>query len=172
MKKDVILNRAHASKQSMRGYHHFGMDDLEKHQEMKTHLLGGEVTWSIQRNPYDLAVTWWLRYMADGRREGESKDVPFPAFIRRFAKLPLVVGGEIFWHKPDVWLKYENLGDEVNRFLQSHNCPDIDIDTQNTTKDKRPWQSYYEEFPEAIEAMNNRFGDEISEFGYELLTPA
>jgi len=119
-----------------------------------------ELVWSVRRNPYDLAVTWYLRHGMNRRRARPS----LAEFLAEWNDPPYVVGGRIFWHEADEWLAYEDLGAEVGRLLAGLGLPTVEIPVYNETPGKGPWQSYWTD--DAVEALDAKFGAEARAFGY------
>jgi len=144
---------------------------------------GTEVVFATIRNPYDILTT-------DFYYE-EDRFPHFPTFIREYEHWPFVVQGKLFWlldEADKAWnevglfedhyqgegpsfvvLEYEDLDDELNILLRAVGLPILNLPRKNVSKDKKPWRTYYTE--EAIEAVNERFGDEIETWGYDLLEP-
>ena len=167
MKESVRGNRNYAPRETQRGYHHFSLEDLPG-TSLNEERTGDELIWAVKRNPYDLAVTWFLRYAEKHRVEGEAENPDFHTFLRRFNALPFVVEERIFWHGATEWLSYENLDVEVNQLLERLECPPVTIATDNVTPDKKDWRSYYDD--EAFAIMNERFAQDIAPFGYNVET--
>jgi len=145
---------------------------------------GTEVVFTTIRNPYDILTT-------DFYYE-EDRYPHFLTFVREYEHWPFVVQGKLFWLLDEVdeaWnaigvdfedfyqgegpffvvLQYENLSEELDALLRTVGLPTVNLPRKNISKDKKPWRTYYT--PEAIEAVNERFGEEIKKWGYDLLDP-
>lgn len=121
---------------------------------------GGELVWSVVRNPYDLWVTTYLRKDRTGN---------FESFVERFSHPPWVVDGRMFYHVPgsDMVLRYETLQADLDRLTARLDLNRIELGRHNETVNKQPWETYYT--PRAFQIVNERFGDEFAPF-YELRT--
>lgn len=127
-------------------------------------LQGDEEAVATVRNPYDWLVTCWLR---------RAKDMGNPS-LREYAETIddmspgcYVRGGKIMWHKPCRTLRWETLQADLDIFIDSIGLERIDIGVRNVTQGKRPWREYFDR--EAYVAVNDRFGEDISRMGYEVL---
>lgn len=139
-------------------------------------FTGDEIVCLTIRNPYDILVTDWIY---------EQNRYPhFDEFVEQYEQWPFVVDGRIDWLvneametfdlMPEAFagtevMRYENLGNDLNTILAMVDLPPIRLVPKNTTKDKKPWRSYYD--PTTIEIVNRRFGGTIETWGYKLLNP-
>lgn len=135
---------------------------------MIEHHIGpyrGEFTFLAVRNPYDLLVTWWLR-------SRPKKQEAFVDFIRTYENKHFVKDGRLFFLVEDDMeiIRYETLQEDLDRVLEGLELEPRPLSRMNVTRKKEPWQTYYG--PEEIRALNDRFGDEVERYGYELLDPA
>jgi hypothetical protein len=134
---------------------------------------GDEVAVSVVRHPCDLLVTWWLRHLI---RLSTHKKSPRPPTFEHFLKMPeeeisayspsYLKAGRMYWMDADEYLRYENLQEELNRTLNRFDLPSVALPRRNVTRNKRPWQEYYDE--DVFAAVRERFGDEAERFGYQI----
>lgn len=123
----------------------------------------GEHTFLVVRNVYDLMVSWWLR-----SRTG----MPFVEYITTYDNKHFVEDGRLFWLVEDDMeiLRYESLQQELDAVLARLGIDPRPLPFLNATRDKRPWRSYFGR--SEVRATNDRFGDEMARYGYEMLDPA
>jgi hypothetical protein len=116
---------------------------------------GDELVFTVVRNPYDYFTS---RYLRMGAKE------PFASFVRSYRGKPYVEDGKIFYHvaKCQRVIKYESLQEDLNSLMKELELPEVPLGRHNVTEGKKPWETYYS--PEAFEAMNERFGEEITPF--------
>lgn len=143
------------------GHHHATLEEaLDPIHGGVTAPADDEVIWSIKRNPYDMAATWWVRY------KYPKGPQTLPEFLREWNQTPFVVGGRIFWHDAEEWLLYENLPEDLDRLMDRLDLPRIQPVRQNVTKLKKPFRTYWDD--ESLGIFNERFGEEIVKMGYPL----
>jgi hypothetical protein len=162
-----------------RNTHHATKEELTK--RYGEYFKGNEQSVTVVRNPYDLVVTWWLRQKGGINRtlfkRFRDKAHQFqkePSFLEYLEVIdgktsggPYIRNGKMFWMEATEYLRYENLNEELNIYLKKFGINPIDLPRRNVT-DKRPWRSYHT--PETFRVINEKFGDEFTKFGYEIIT--
>lgn len=144
--------------------HHIGLHSPEVQA-----LYRGEPVITVIRNPYDLLVSWWLVRTLN-RRASQPK---LASFINSFrdGKGNFVRDGKLLYHRgdADIEIRYENFDEELDTAWKKLGVEDVSLGKVNQTHGKdKPWQSYYNY--EAFDAANRRFGSEIVDAGYDMLT--
>jgi len=146
-------------------------DTIEKIRE-RVHWLKDEVTVTTIRNPYDLLTSWWcVRPTADWMdMHGRIHKQPWPTFdlfICKFDTPYFRFRDPMFYHLPtDRVLRFEYLQDDFDKLCVEFDLPIKQILPHNVTPNKQPWVTYYQECPAAIQAAQDRFGDEIERLNY------
>lgn len=144
--------------------HHVTVDDP---QVKRVHA--GEPILTVIRNPYDVMVSWWL--VRTHNRPGYQPKLF--EFIRgyRDTKGHLYRDGKLFYHAPAAKyvIRYERLQEDLNPALERCGVEAVTLGRSNPTGGKdKPWREFYD--GDSIRAMNDRFGEEIVEYGYPLLS--
>lgn len=123
----------------------------------------GEFAFATVRNPYDLAVTWYLRSKFKGT---------FVEFLRDYKHRLMERDGRLFWATIGCHeiMRYETLQEDFDAILEHLGISQRRLPTMNPTDGKESWRSYYDQ--EALDLANQRFGNEIEQFGYERLEDA
>lgn len=124
-------------------------------QEVPEVFQGTELVFSVIRNPYDYMASRYARM---------EKTEPFAGFVRSYQGKPYIEQGKIYYHLPDCQriLRYENLQRELNALMAELGLPEVPLERHNETQGKKAWRTYYS--PEAFAAVNERFGEEFSQF--------
>jgi hypothetical protein len=153
--------------------HHGTLSDIKK--ELGDSLTGTELVVATVRNPYDIAVSWYLRNRGQPRYGG--REATLAEFLSRFIKVsptPLVTDGRIFSlaEKAKVVFRYERLRYDFDSFLRkipgapSH----LQMGRENITPNKKHWSLYYTD--EAYSLMNDAFRDDFVKYGYSFTWPS
>ena len=137
------------------GSHHATHDDVADR-------LHGERLVTGVRNPYDLVVSWWTRTYAQSRWSS------FHDFVREWDEPVHVRNGRMFYHwRPGVQvLRFEELQKDFDTLLRRYKIPAVTLLHHNRSNERRLWSDYHD--VESYELVNERFGAEIVEFGYEI----
>lgn len=156
--------------------HHATLDQVKE--TAGDQMTGNEKVFAFVRNPYDLAVTWYLREKGRSRMKYIGKMLGrrpmLKDFIETWAKEKPEVyfkDGRIFYHaaEADVVLRYERgLEREVNSVLRKlGEVPSVTVAVENETPDKDHWSMYYD--AETYKVINAAFQHEFVEYGYQFL---
>lgn len=147
------------------GPHHAPVSELSKVRvpfgefelQVSDVILGGEITVSTVRDPYDWFVSCWIRR----RKSGQTLE----DFLENLSGGPYVREGRILGHRSDETLRWESLEKNLNGFLSRFDHS-VSLPKMNLTPGKKPWETYYSKDAWAI--ANRRFGREIQRLGYSL----
>lgn len=129
-------------------------------------FMGNEIAVSTVRHPCDLLVTWWLRYLRyNGGGPGLLEFIQFSEKeITRF--MPYLRDGKMYWIDSDEYMRYESLQTDLNNLLTRFGFPSVVLRKINVTKEKKAWQSYYDD--EMPDVVHQRFGKEAERFNYKI----
>jgi hypothetical protein len=137
-------------------------------------LTGTELVFAAVRNPYDIAVSWYLRNRHQkryGGYEGSFSDF-LPLFIEK-SPIPFIVEGSMFSLAKDAKeiVRYERLNQDLDAVMRKipGMPPRLKLEFENRTSEKKHWSLYYDD--KAYSVMNEKFRDDFIKYGYQFIWP-
>lgn len=151
---------------------HIPFCTLNKHhcspEEMSQFSTGKELVISTIRDPLDLMVTWWKLIL-------QAEFTTFVNFIQNFNHSHMIQNETFFWITMN-WEKYwkihrilryeDGLQDELNQALEHLELPQIQLETVQSTPDKKPFKEYYRFNRSAFYALLRRCQKDLIEYSY------
>lgn len=135
--------------------------------ELGADTVAGLLTFACVRDPWERMISL---YFSPHRGPVEWDRGRFLALVTRAAPLRDFVtpqGGVAVGVDPfgaiDAYLRFENLGPDFAAMLARLGLPDAPLPRRNVSQHK-PHRDYYDD--EMVDAVTQRFGDEIQRFGY------
>ena len=138
---------------------------LTKDGRLVSSILDGErdeVVVTTVRNPYEMVFSWWIKSTAM-----RSSLVDFVTTCDDHHHLR---DGRLFYRADEshVVLNMDTLDEDLSSLMRAIELPVFDIPVDNVTpKDGHHWREHMS--GKVLLVMRDRFGDEIEDYGYEVL---
>jgi hypothetical protein len=122
---------------------------------------------SIARDPWERAISQYfgpVRWHATGGKPTWSPD-EFVAFLDRMQSVASMTSLD---GRPalDFTLRFERLAEDAAELLHRLGLPASPLPHRNRGLAPRPWRSYYDDNPELVDKVGERFADDVALFGY------
>lgn len=128
-------------------------------------LFASLFTFAIVRDPWQRAIS---QYFDPIRWPDATPNWSQAAFLALLDEMPSAaamtsIGGEVAL---DMTLRFESLQEDAERLLDRLGLPRQQLPHRNRGLTPRPWSSYYAGHPELLDAVAERFADDVAAFGY------
>lgn len=153
--------------------HH--MPALQLKQKLGDEIWDSYFKFSVIRNPFDRLISAFYHFEVSRNIEKyQGSELDYVALFRQWlqtGKMPVdrsvyMIQGEVC---VDFLIRYENLLDDLKAVCEKLDVPFVDSEIPrlktNTRKNNIPIAEYYDS--ESIDFVEQKFGLEIREFGYE-----
>lgn len=120
------------------------------------------------RNPWDLAVSWILRWFSLYKPDDTPEKIDADTAERIINRAWFVENGRMFFHLGDVdhFVRYETLDSGLAKLLARFDLELPELPWYNRSMvDRGPYQEHYTE--DGAQYIADRFEEEIGELGYE-----
>jgi hypothetical protein len=154
--------------------HHATLEEVK--QVCGDKLTGGEKTFTIVRNPYDVLVAMFVsnqgHYQFRSMEARLRREPTLKEFLEMWLELnrrPYLEDGRLFFHEAKVYLRYERLQVELDTLIRR--LPDtpgsLPVELEDDTSERDHWTSYYDDATYTY--VNEHFKDDIVKFGYPFI---